>query len=75
MIGRDLFNAERYEGSIEDERRLFYVAATRAKDVLVFSSFRGPGKNAAESPFISDLPRGLCLERRIRMKRLGKFLL
>jgi DNA helicase-2/ATP-dependent DNA helicase PcrA len=62
MIGRDLFNAERYEGSIEDERRLFYVAATRAKDVLVFSSFRGPGKNPAESPFISDLPRGLCLE-------------
>ena len=38
-IPRDLFDAERYEGSIEDERRLFYVAITRPRDALVLSSF------------------------------------
>ena len=59
MIGRDLFDAERYEGSIEDERRLFYVAATRSKDVLVFSSFMGAKKDVFESSFVSDLPQGI----------------
>jgi DNA helicase-2/ATP-dependent DNA helicase PcrA len=53
MIGRELFDAERYEGSLEDERRLFYVASTRAKDVLVLSSY----KEAGESSFVSELPR------------------
>jgi len=62
MIGRDLFDAARYEGSIEDERRLFYVAATRAKDVLVFSSFNGTKKDVFESSFVSDLPRGSYLD-------------
>ena len=56
MIGRNLFDAARYEGSVEDERRLFYVATTRAKDVLVFSSFRGTKKDVYESPFVSNLP-------------------
>jgi DNA helicase-2/ATP-dependent DNA helicase PcrA len=51
MIGREIFDAERYEGSLEDERRLFYVASTRAKDVLVLSSH----KEAAESSFVSEL--------------------
>lgn len=37
-IPRDLFDAERYEGELEDERRLFYVAITRARDYLVLSS-------------------------------------
>ena len=62
MIGRDLFDAARYEGSIEDERRLFYVAATRAKDVLVFSSFNGAKKDVSESSFVSDLPQGSYLD-------------
>jgi len=61
MIGRELFEAARYEGSIEDERRLFYVAATRAKDVLVFSSFNGASGDVSESSFVSDLPRGSYL--------------
>jgi len=52
MIGREIFDAERYEGSLEDERRLFYVASTRAKDVLVLSSH----EEAAESSFVSELP-------------------
>lgn len=33
-ISRDLFDAARYEGSDADERRLFYVAMTRARDWL-----------------------------------------
>ena len=32
---RDLFDARRYEGSDADERRLFYVALTRARDWVV----------------------------------------
>lgn len=62
LIGRELFDAARYEGSVEDERRLFYVAATRAKDVLVFSSFTGAKRDASESSFVSDLPRGSYIE-------------
>ncbi|MFZ2471377.1 MAG: ATP-dependent DNA helicase [Methanothrix sp.] len=62
MIGRDLFDAARYEGTIEDERRLFYVAATRSKDVLVFSSFNGARKDVYESSFVSDLPRGSYID-------------
>jgi DNA helicase-2/ATP-dependent DNA helicase PcrA len=62
LIGRELFDAARYEGSVEDERRLFYVAATRAKDVLVVSSFNGMKKDVIESSFVSDLPRGSYLD-------------
>jgi DNA helicase-2/ATP-dependent DNA helicase PcrA len=62
MINRDLFDAARYEGSIEDERRLFYVAATRTKDVLVFTSFNGAKKDVFESSFVSDLPLGSYLD-------------
>jgi len=32
LVPRTLFNAARYEGSDADERRLFYVAATLARD-------------------------------------------
>jgi DNA helicase II / ATP-dependent DNA helicase PcrA len=39
-IPRDLFDAERYEGGIEEEKRLFYVAITRARDVLIPSFFK-----------------------------------
>ena len=41
LIPRDdtLFPYQRYEGGLESERRLFYVAITRARDVLVVSQF------------------------------------
>jgi DNA helicase II / ATP-dependent DNA helicase PcrA len=51
-IPRDMFDADRYEGTVEDERRLFYVAITRAKDVLVLSFF---GDIANSSPFLRNL--------------------
>src|SRR5260370_6246142 len=34
LVPRDHFDAVRYEGSDGDERRLFYVALTRARDWL-----------------------------------------
>jgi DNA helicase-2/ATP-dependent DNA helicase PcrA len=37
LVPRDAFNAARYEGSDGDERRLFYVALTRARDWLSVS--------------------------------------
>jgi len=54
-IPRDLFDARRYEGDLEDERRLFYVAITRARDALIISYFRRLKKNMSKSPFIDDL--------------------
>ncbi|NLY05404.1 ATP-dependent DNA helicase [Candidatus Sordicultor fermentans] len=40
LLPRNLFDAKRYEGSIEEERKLFYVALTRAKNVLCVTYFR-----------------------------------
>jgi DNA helicase-2/ATP-dependent DNA helicase PcrA len=37
LVPQDAFNAARYEGSDGDERRLFYVALTRARDWLSVS--------------------------------------
>jgi len=37
-LPRELFAADRYEGGDEDERRLFYVALTRARDWVFLSS-------------------------------------
>jgi DNA helicase-2/ATP-dependent DNA helicase PcrA len=37
LVPRDAFNAARYEGSDGDERRLFYVALSRARDWLSVS--------------------------------------
>ena len=51
-IPRDLFPASRYEGSLEDEKRLFYVAITRPKDALVISHFRRKTKKTTRSGFI-----------------------
>ncbi len=39
LIPRDLFDAEKYEGDLESERKLFYVAVTRARDLLVATTF------------------------------------
>ncbi|HEX9430783.1 MAG TPA: ATP-dependent DNA helicase [Candidatus Bathyarchaeia archaeon] len=56
-IPRDLFDVERYEGSEQDERRLFYVATTRPRDALILTYFTRMKNAKAPSPFLSDLPR------------------
>jgi len=52
FIPRDSFDVERYEGEVEDERRLFYVALTRAKDVLCLSYFRRIRNRTRPSEFL-----------------------
>lgn len=63
-----LFDRERYEGREDDERRLLYVALTRAQDLLAVSWFeRYPsGRPAAPSPFTRLLKNEL-----LRAERLG----
>lgn len=56
IIPRDLFDADRYEGSINDERRLFYVALTRAREWVSISSHEKVNtKRGSPSPFITQL--------------------
>ncbi|MCY3851710.1 MAG: ATP-dependent DNA helicase [Acidimicrobiaceae bacterium] len=56
LIPRALFNAARYEGSDADERRLFYVAATRARDwVSVSRHDRVTTKKVRSSPYWEEL--------------------
>ncbi|HHY76719.1 MAG TPA: ATP-dependent helicase, partial [Firmicutes bacterium] len=55
LLSRDLFDAERYEGNKESERRLFYVAITRARDVLVLSRFLAIRRPTRPSPFLSEV--------------------
>lgn len=59
LLHRGIFDTKRYEGTILDERRLFYVALTRAKDGLYLSWFRrGKKQSADRSPFIwATLPQ------------------
>ena len=51
-IPRTLFDAEKYEGDIDGERKLFYVALTRAKDMLVVSHFNQLNSKVGTSLFI-----------------------
>jgi len=58
LVPRDLFSASRYEGSDADERRLFYVAMTRARDWLSISRHERVTTNAAKpSPYYDELSR------------------
>lgn len=52
LVPRHMFAAARYEGGDADERRLFYVAATRARDWLSLSRhLRVKVRAAAPSPY------------------------
>jgi len=56
LVPRHLFDAERYEGCDADERRLFYVALTRARDLASISRHVRVKKNAvASSPYFEDV--------------------
>ena len=56
LVPRDQFNAARYEGGDGDERRLFYVALTRARDWLSVSRHARVNTRAvAASPYYQEL--------------------
>ena len=55
MVPKNLFDAVRYEGSINDERRLFYVAMTRARDYLSLSTFDFISNAQQPSPFLTQV--------------------
>ncbi|GAM10434.1 ATP-dependent DNA helicase PcrA [Geobacter sp. OR-1] len=46
---------QRYEGGDADERRLFYVAMTRARDVVYLSNFQRISKATKPSPYLKDV--------------------
>ena len=55
-IPRDLFNATRYEGGDGEERRLFYVAMTRARDWVSLSRHERVNKNRSRpSPYWDEV--------------------
>ncbi|MDJ0318381.1 ATP-dependent helicase, partial [Arthrobacter antibioticus] len=51
------FEKQRYEGTDADERRLFYVAITRARDAVLLSSFsrQNGGNHRAASPYFDEV--------------------
>lgn len=58
LVPRDMFDATRYEGGSDDERRLFYVAMTRARDWLSVSRHEKVNTSkVAESPYFPSLGR------------------
>jgi len=55
LIPHELFSALRYEGNTEAERQLFYVAITRARDLVCLSWYEEEGDSGMEpSQFIED---------------------
>lgn len=56
IVPRELFDADRYEGSDADERRLFYVAISRAREWLSVSRHARVTTQAAQpSPYWEEL--------------------
>lgn len=55
LLPADRFDAARYEGSDADERRLFYVALTRARDWVALSSHLKVNKQSRRpSPYLTE---------------------
>ena len=68
--GDGLIDKARYEGKLEDERRLFYVAMTRAEELLILSTFANhKTRHAAASQFLRDL--AACPDAREQLSKLG----
>ncbi|MGI9030898.1 MAG: ATP-dependent helicase [Ilumatobacteraceae bacterium] len=56
LVPREQFAADRYEGRDADERRLFYVALTRARDFVSVSRHeRVTSQRATSSPYWDEL--------------------
>ena len=60
-VPRHMFDVKRYEGSIDDEMRLFYVAITRARDALILSYDTDHGKTK-RSRFIENMELSVIKE-------------
>jgi len=61
LVPRERFHAARYEGSDGDERRLFYVALTRARDWVSISRHdRVTKQRVGPSPYHSELAEYHC---------------
>jgi len=68
LLPADAFeNAARYRGGVEDERRLFYVAATRAQKFLHLSWAPHEGNRAAQGP--SDFFHEVLASKYVKRKR------
>jgi DNA helicase-2/ATP-dependent DNA helicase PcrA len=52
MLPSSVFDSSRYLGSMDDERRLFYVAATRAADRLYLTFAREVGTRRRRNPSV-----------------------
>ena len=52
------------EADLEEERRMFYVGMTRAREELILSAGGGP------SPFLDSLPQGVAQEQAGRRQEL-----
>jgi len=64
FLDPEAFNFARYSGSVEDERRLFYVGLTRAKKFLFVTTSRQPvGKVREKRPlqYFSELADECCI--------------
>ncbi|MBL7136033.1 MAG: ATP-dependent helicase [Candidatus Marinimicrobia bacterium] len=62
------FNFVRYQGSVEDERRLFYVGVTRAKKYLYITSCIDPGPHKRKkkpSQFLKELNKNYFIDKPI----------
>ncbi|KUK68850.1 MAG: UvrD/REP helicase [Methanocalculus sp. 52_23] len=56
LLSPELFDVAKYEGDLESERKLMYVALTRAKDVAVVSYFTSMnGRRKGPSDFVGDI--------------------
>lgn len=55
LVPTRLFDRARYEGSDTDERRLFYVALTRARETLYLSHFRRKNQAVRASPYFEEI--------------------
>jgi DNA helicase-2/ATP-dependent DNA helicase PcrA len=56
LLPRAMFDATRYEGGDAEERRLFYVGLTRARDWVALSSHARVSKNSVQpSPYIQEV--------------------
>jgi len=69
-----LIPMRRRDSDLDEERRLFYVGLTRAKDDLILLTARsrtehGKVESRAPSPFLEDIPDGLLEREKVARKR------